>query len=53
MTERERYMLCCDCGYAVKEKTMFIKKYKNTAFCLCKKCTTKLYEELREREENA
>ena len=23
MRERDNYMLCCDCGYAVKEKNIF------------------------------
>lgn len=46
MRERERYMLCCDCGYAVKEKTMFKKAYKVTAICLCRKCANKLRVEL-------
>ena len=39
-------MLCCDCGYAVKEKNMFKKVYKNTAVCLCRKCAVKLCTEL-------
>ena len=42
MKERENYMLCCDCGFAVKKSTMFIKQYRNTAICLCKKCATSL-----------
>lgn len=46
MKERDNYMLCCDCGYAVKEKTMFKKAYKNTAICLCRKCAVKLCTEL-------
>ena len=46
MKERENYMLCCDCGFAVKQSTMFIKKYQNTAICLCKKCTINLYTEI-------
>lgn len=47
MTEnRDRYMLCCDCGYAVKEKTMFKKAYKHIAICLCEKCARELQLEL-------
>ena len=46
MKERDNYMLCCDCGYAVKQKSMFIKEYKNTAICLCRKCATKLCTEI-------
>ena len=46
MKERENYMLCCDCGYAFKQKFMFIKEYKNTAICLCRKCATKLCNEI-------
>lgn len=42
MKERETYMLCCDCGHAVKQSTMFVKKYANTAICLCKKCAKDL-----------
>jgi len=46
MKERDNYMLCSDCGYAVKQKAMFIKKYQNTAICLCRKCAVKLCTEL-------
>ena len=28
MKERDNYMLCCDCGLAVKKSKMFIKKYQ-------------------------
>ncbi len=52
MKERDRYMLCCDCGYAVKQKTMFIKEYRNTAICLCRKCALKLGREIAETVEN-
>ena len=45
MKERDNYMLCCDCGLAAKKSKMFIKKYQNTAICLCKKCALKLYTE--------
>ena len=46
MKERDNYMLCCDCGYAVKEKSMFKKIYQNTAICLCRNCEDKLQKEL-------
>ena len=46
MKERNGYMLCCDCGLAVKKSTMFIKKYQNTAICLCRKCAVKLCTEI-------
>ena len=46
LADKETYMLCCDCGYAVKKKTMFIKSYKHTAICLCKKCALKLAKEI-------
>ena len=46
MRERENYMFCCDCGYAVKEKKIFKKAYKNTAICLCRKCALKLGREI-------
>lgn len=46
MKERENYMLCSDCGLAVKRSTMFIKKYQNTAICLCKKCAINLCTEI-------
>ena len=46
MKQRDNYMLCCDCGYAVKAKNMFNKVYKNTAICLCRKCAVKLCAEL-------
>ena len=48
MRERDNYMLCCDCGYAVKEKNIFKKAYKNTAICLCKKCAEKLTKEIKD-----
>ena len=50
MKERENYMLCCDCGFAVKQSTMFIKKYQNTAICLCKKCAINLCTEIADYE---
>lgn len=28
---KENYMICCNCGYAVKMSKIFIKKYQNTA----------------------
>lgn len=46
MKERNNYMLCCDCGYAVKEKTMFKRAYKNTVICLCRKCAMRLSREI-------
>ena len=36
MKERNNYMLCCSCGYAVKDKNIFKKAYQNTAICLCR-----------------
>ena len=42
MKERDNYMLCCDCGLAVKQSSMFVKKYQNTAICLYRKCAVKL-----------
>ena len=42
-------MLCCDCEHAVKMSTMFIKQYRNTAICLCKKCALKLCGEIEEQ----
>ena len=51
MKEREEYMLCCGCSYAVKQSKMFIKEYKNTAICLCRKCAKKLTEEIQEHIE--
>ena len=44
----EVHMLCCDCGYAVKRSTMFVKAYNNTAICLCKKCARELQKEISE-----
>jgi hypothetical protein len=51
MKQRENYMLCCDCGFAVKEKKMFKKTYQNTAICLCRKCALKLAREIAETVE--
>ena len=47
--KRDDYMLCSDCGYGVKRSKMFIKSYKHTAVCLCKKCARKLADEINER----
>ncbi len=46
MKERENYMLCSDCGYAFKQSQLFIKKYHNTAICLCQKCAMNLCTEI-------
>ena len=46
MKEKQNYMLCSDCGFAVRQSTMFIKKYQNTAICLCKKCAINLCTEI-------
>ena len=46
MIQKTEFMLCCDCGHAVKEKNMFKKIYYNTAICLCKDCAEKLYNDL-------
>ena len=48
MRERSKYMLCCDCGFAVPTEKMFIKSYKNTAICLCKKCAKNLSKEMQQ-----
>lgn len=45
------YVLCCDCGYAFKLKDIFVKQYKNTAICLCRKCSDKLRKEIEEKFE--
>lgn len=49
---KERMALCCDCGYAVKTNKMFIKQYKNTGICLCRKCALKLSKEITNTFEN-
>ena len=46
MKKRQTYMLCCNCGYAVNKDTMYIKEYKNTAFCLCRGCAAELKRDL-------
>ena len=46
MKERSNYMLCSDCGFAVKAEKMFKKIYTNTAICLCRKCALKLGREI-------
>jgi NMD protein affecting ribosome stability and mRNA decay len=48
MRERSKYMLCSDCGFAVPTETMFIKEYKNTAICLCRKCAKDLSKEIQQ-----
>ena len=47
--EREPYILCHDCGFGVKRSRMFVKAYRHTAICLCKKCAKKLAEEINEK----
>lgn len=49
ITNRDQYMLCNDCGFAVKKSKMFIKSYRNTAFCLCNKCASALSEEIQDQ----
>lgn len=46
MKEQNNYMLCCSCGYAVKERNIFKKVYKNTAICLCRKCAKELVKDI-------
>lgn len=46
LTEREKYIFCCGCGYAVKEKNIFKKAYKNTAICLCRRCAKELIKDI-------
>lgn len=46
MKERENYMFCSDCGYAFKQSKLFIRKFHNTAICLCKKCAVNLCKEI-------
>lgn len=46
MKEREKYMLCCSCGYAFKDKNIFKKAYQNTAICLCRKCSKELVKDI-------
>ncbi len=36
----------------LSKKTMFIKEYKNTAICLCRKCALKLGREIADTVEN-
>ena len=51
MRERSNYALCCGCGFAVPTETMFIKEYRNTAICLCRKCAKDLSKEIQQRYE--
>lgn len=46
MVDREKYMLCCDCGHAVEREKMFIKSYRYTSLCLCRKCAFSLTKEI-------
>lgn len=43
------FFLChgCECA-TTNPSNVFIKRYKNTAFCLCRKCTEKLRIEIDE-----
>ena len=45
----DEYISCCDCGYYFKPGSIFIKRYKDTAIRLCKKCAEKLCNEIEER----
>lgn len=49
MEEKNRYMFCCDRGYAFKEEEIFIKVYTNTAICLCRECAMKLAHEIMDK----
>lgn len=40
------YISCQDCGYYFKPESVFVKTYKDTAICLCKKCAEKLCNEI-------
>lgn len=46
------FFLCHDCGCATHPDNIFIKQYKHTAFCLCRKCTEKLRAEIDESLKN-
>lgn len=46
MKKRNNYMLCCNCGYAFKDKNIFKKAYQNTAICLCRKCAKELIKDI-------
>lgn len=48
MKERSKHMMCCGCGFVVLAENMFIKEYKNTAICLCKKCAKELSKEIQQ-----
>ena len=52
MEDKNRYMFCCDCGYAFKRDDIFIKAYTNTAICLCRECALKLAQEITDKEED-
>ena len=49
MEDKNRYMFCCDCGYAFKRDDIFIKAYTNTAICLCRECALKLAQEISDK----
>ncbi len=46
--EQDPFLMCDDCGFVQRKNTMFIKAYKHTAICLCKKCAMKLAKEINE-----
>ena len=48
MKERSKHMMCCGCGFVVLAENMFIKEYKSTAICLCKKCAKDLSNEIQQ-----
>lgn len=48
----KNYVLCCDCGYAILARSAFVKSYKITGLCLCKKCALKLAQEISKRYKN-
>lgn len=45
----DKRIFCCNCDYAYKAETMFIKQYNNTAICLCRKCAKDLANEINEQ----
>lgn len=49
MEDKNCYVFCCDCGYAVKKEEIFQKAYANTAICLCRECALKLTREIMDK----
>jgi len=43
------YMFCDDCGFATEKSALLVKNYRHKKIVLCKKCASKLSNEIKKR----